>query len=173
MSKTVDEFMTWCEVWQDTEYAALSVLVSALVAVARVHQVNHWQASGEPYYGDHLLFERLYNAVNEEIDVVAEKAVGFGSYKAVDATKQLAQAAKIIEQLSNMNLGVPLTDDLVNSSLDVELFVLELIDVVKVTLKANKKLSLGIDNMLAGIADKHESHVYLLRRRSLRDANSQ
>jgi DNA-binding ferritin-like protein len=42
----------------------------------------HWQAKGQPFYGDHLLFERLYKARVEQIDSLAEVIAGhFGADK--------------------------------------------------------------------------------------------
>ena len=38
---------------------------------------THWQAKGENYYGNHLLFQRIYEGMQGEIDTLAEKIVGY------------------------------------------------------------------------------------------------
>jgi DNA-binding ferritin-like protein len=48
-------------------------LLAILRALQWSHQTAHWKVRGEPFYGDHLLFQKLYEAVGEEIDTLAEK----------------------------------------------------------------------------------------------------
>jgi hypothetical protein len=43
-----------------------------LRAAHHVYWTLHWQAQGVGYYGDHLLYQRLYQARVKEIDRVAE-----------------------------------------------------------------------------------------------------
>lgn len=169
MHYLTEDFATWCVDWNVSEYDCLSVLLTSLLAVARVHQTNHWSSKGEPFYGDHLLFERLYSETNDEVDSVAEKIVGLSNIKGVDVVKQSQQIDTIISSLlSTLPYDVPACDNLINVSLDFEKFLLKVIDLVIVSLKASRKLSLGIENMLGSLADKHESHVFLLSQRSLR-----
>src|ERR1700760_4998396 len=45
----------------------LGLLVAVLRAASVVHQSHHWQTRGTSFYGDHLLFEKLYNDSLEAI----------------------------------------------------------------------------------------------------------
>jgi len=159
------------DIVSDAPDAALPALVTVLRAVAMVHQTHHWLTYGSTYYADHLLFERLYNAFPEEIDKIAERAVGTGASKtAIHAGVQANQVARCVETLcgdgSTFGEGEN-PDSFVATSLKAERWVLDSIKNVAESLKAVGQLSRGTDNLLQGVEDKHEEHVYLLTQRSL------
>ena len=52
--------------WGDTPYPQLSVVLVYLKHLAAIHQNHHWTAIGDPYYGDHLLFQRLYECASAD-----------------------------------------------------------------------------------------------------------
>src|SRR5690606_33619745 len=54
--------------WFMAKAAPLSAVLSALRAASFLHQTHHWQTSGPSYYGDHLLFDRLYKESQPHID---------------------------------------------------------------------------------------------------------
>ena len=54
--------------------------------------------------------------------------------------------------------------DLITQALDAERAFLAGLEALRTAMKKNV-LPLGTDNLLADIADKHESHVYLLQQR--------
>src|ERR1039457_192217 len=53
-----------------------ALYIASLRAIALVHQLNHWSSKGDTFYGDHLLFERIYKSALEDLDLSAEKFVG-------------------------------------------------------------------------------------------------
>ena len=140
------------------ESEALATLLAALRALYLLHQAHHWQSRGPSFYGDHLLFQRLYEAVLPEMDSVAERAVGKGQGRLVSAADVTRATQKL---LTRWQADVETPDALVESSLDAEGDVLGLID----DLMGQVAFSNGVQNLLQGIADKHEEHVYLLQRR--------
>jgi DNA-binding ferritin-like protein len=149
-------------------YGLPTVLVF-LKALAAIHQSHHWLTYGETYYADHLLFERLYNETFEEIDGVAEKAVGTGApLDKLHPGLQAGVVAYIVKKYcgDGINYG---SGENPKSYLEVSLlaetqFIECMAEVAKV-MKEKGELSRGVDNMMAGIEDKHESHLYLLRQR--------
>ena len=50
-------------------------LLARFRVLSMYYQQCHWAVRGG-HYGDHLLFERLYNETNEVIDEIAEKGIG-------------------------------------------------------------------------------------------------
>lgn len=150
-----------CEDWGGVKYCELAVLLSVTRALAQLHQTHHWQAGGETYYGDHLLFDRLYNDVNEEIDQIAERLVGVASPDLVDAGTVAAQVERVLREAFK-----PGGQDPTSTSLYAEEMYLEMLASVSTSLDEQDLLSYGTDDLLAGIADKHEEHTYLLKRRS-------
>lgn len=146
--------------------AELGVLLSALKALAVVHQSHHWQTRGVTYYGDHLLFERIYGNVDGEVDGIAEKAVGFGPHLLVQPIVVSTHQLMVLKWLYS---GAPVDPDpqqYVNLSLRAEYGFMVLLHLAYAGLEKSGLLSLGVDNRLQGIADKHEENIYLLQQRA-------
>jgi len=137
--------------------AVLQQLLARLRALFFIHWTAHWQASGPQEYGDHQLFSRLYTAIDAEIDGLAEKMVaGYGN-DAVDLNRGVLLMAKAI-------VGAPGKG--VERSLAAEKAFQEWLKAAYEALEKADDLSLGMDNFLQGVADKHETHVYLLKQRA-------
>lgn len=151
--------------WGNVPYAQLSVLLVHLRFLAMVHQTHHWTAKGDPFYGDHLLFERLYNGVLEDIDALAEKSVGLGSNDNVNLPLQVQQLNTLAQSYGTSST-LPQASDLSKRSLVAEVSFLRCAAHCAQSLKEMGLMTRGLDNLLAGIEDKHEGHVYLLKQRS-------
>lgn len=154
-----------CSQWGGVPCCELATLLSFTRALALVEQTCHWQASGDPFYGDHLLFERIYNDTVSEIDTVAEKTVGLCGSALVNPLIGAHQVAEIVKLLYGAGAHVPNTNDLVTRMHAAELHFIKVVELVAEKMNASSMGTLGCDNMLAGIADKHEEHVYLLKQR--------
>lgn len=154
----------WSTVSDNPELSVLLVWVRALNLI---HQENHWIAQGDPFYGDHLLFDRLYTSTNEEIDKVAEKAVGIADASAVELERQLVTVCKIVSSFRNDYVAViPNQTHLATRSLQAEMKFLEVVDELKSSLASKQRLTTGVDNMICDLADAHEGNVYLLKQRA-------
>jgi hypothetical protein len=149
---------------------ALPAILTLLRALAMVHQSHHWLTYGPAFYGDHLLFERLYDDIGDEIDKVAERAVGSGASKtALHPGAQALQIARVVEALcgNGVTFGEGENpDSYVSTSLRAERWFLGCVKQLAASLDAVDQLSRGTDNLLQGIEDKHEEHVYLLLQRT-------
>lgn len=155
--------------WRNHPGAPLAALLAHLRAVYQIHQAHHWQTRGQAYYGDHLLFQRLYETVVPEIDSVAERAVGTGGVELVDAAVQAQQTGMVVAALTAPESAGPYVrvgsrqtpSGYVDTSLAAEASLLAALDDVL----TRTKLSQGTQNLLQGIADTHEGNVYLLQQR--------
>lgn len=150
--------------WGGIAYAELSVVLVHLRYLAALHQTHHWVCRGDAFYGDHKLFEELYACVIQEIDAVAEKAVGLGSEHNVNLMLQIMQLLQVSKSCASPQT-VPQTSDLAKASLVAEFNFLKLLTAALESLRANKACTDGLENMLQGIADRHEAHIYKLKRR--------
>jgi len=130
--------------------------LATLRSLSLYYQTAHWVSKGSQYYGDHLLFQRLYEETTEDIDPVGEKAMGICQDEyAVSLIQNIDFVYKII---NNMDYE---PDNVFESALKLERAFVKLCgDYVKTD------VSEGVKNMFAGLADKHEGHVYLLQQRS-------
>lgn len=155
-----------CSAWGGLPYSQLSVLLVHLKYLQSIHQNHHWTAKGDPFYGDHLMFQRLYDTVTEEIDGVAEKTVGLGTTDNVNLQLQMTQIAQLLQSYG-MSQTIPQASELAKRSLMAEMNFLAVLSELMCSLKESCQTTPGLDNMLAGIADVHESHVYLLKQRCM------
>lgn len=153
-----------CSAWGGLPYSELSVVLVHLRYLQLIHQNHHWTAKGDPFYGDHLLFSRLYDTVTSEIDAVAEKVVGLGTTDNVNLQLQVTQLAQLLQSYG-MSQTIPQASELAKRSLAAEMNFLAVLGVILCRLKESCQTTPGLDNMLAGIADVHEKHVYLLKQR--------
>lgn len=149
--------------WGSVQYAQLSVLLVHLRYVAAMHQTHHWQAKGDGFYGDHKMFGELYETTLEHIDKVAERAVGLGNVDNVTLALQ-------IEMLNEMTSGATMTSlpqpsDLARKSLSAEINFLRCAKAMSQSLKETGFMTPGLENLIAGIEDEHETHVYMLKQR--------
>lgn len=152
--------------WGGTPYAELSVLLVHLEYLKKVHHTHHWISKADPFYGDHQLFSRLYESIEEEIDMVAEKSVGMGSTVNVDLMLTTAQCFKLVQGYGATST-IPHASDLARRSYQAEMTFMKAVSRIVECMKEKAVLTRGVDNMIAGIEDKHESHIYLLKQRCL------
>ena len=153
---------------EGSPYRVLAHLLAGLRTLYMVHQTAHWQTRGGHFYGDHLLFQRIYEGSLEGIDGVAERLIGLTN----DPEQvELCSQVKIIHQLVRMATGggpsvTPSPEMLVQRSLMGEMALIGAIDKIKQAIDEAGALTEGLDDMLQGIASKHEEFVYLLQQRA-------
>jgi DNA-binding ferritin-like protein len=146
----------------NAQYAELGVLLGATRALSLVHQQNHWCSKGSNYYGDHLLFMRLYEATDKEIDPLAEKAVGLGSESFVMMVNHMPHIQAFLElvadKLNNADEGY-------KSSNSAEVLFAAIMENIFRTLEQQGLLTPGLEQLIGTMMDVHEGHLYLLKQR--------
>ena len=50
----------------------LLIIGSNLNTISNIAKILHWNSRGENYYSDHLLFERIYTDIDDQIDGLVE-----------------------------------------------------------------------------------------------------
>lgn len=129
--------------------------IAFIRAIGLVHQNNHWLSKGKNFYGNHLLFERLYKSAADDADVVAEKLIGVFGPDALDLQTQ-AEMLKII--LNDFSDGDPIQTSLAIEKKGI-LFFKRFYD----TVKSEGKMTLGLDDMIMSVSSNRETAVYLLQ----------
>ncbi len=131
-------------------------LLAVLQAQYWHYTAAHWQAKGDAFYGDHLLFQRLYESVQAQIDTLAEKIVGQYGPEFVAATETIPVAHKMLDHWAGV-------DCLHRRSLQAEQDFQTYLKAVYEALKNNRSLTLGLDDFLMGMASEHETNQYLVQ----------
>lgn len=141
-----------------------SRLLAAANALYTLYYTSHWKAQGSMYYGDHLLYERLYKATFEDLDMIAEKAIGTTDCDSfITASKWAAETAAWIRQWDPEGSGDYFEFSLM--LLGAEKDYIRLVSKFKKELERADLLTDGIDDFLQGLVNKHEGHIYLLQQR--------
>lgn len=133
----------------------LQVVLAILRAQSVLYQTAHWQVSGPESYSDHLLYERLYGGLSEEIDALAEKMVAHGGPQAVDAVLLEGIVKTLVDFLAKETL-------LAKRMLISESGLIKLLEEISGP-ESENSLPVGVENFLNELADNHETHVYLLK----------
>jgi len=137
-------------------------LLTTLRAMYVHYQNLHWESKGSSFYGDHLLYQRLYEAVAEETDSLAEKILGLtGEGVFVSDIHTFEHGYNTLNIWYEATKGSKPEE----RALFSEAYLLEQLEYVDAYLTDLGAKSMGLDDMLSGMASKHEEHVYLLRQR--------
>ena len=132
-------------------------ILSILRAIHWSHWTSHWKSKGETSYQDHLLFERLYTGVSEEIDTLAEKIAGIYGPESLGELSLLSDSYRFLA-------GHP-ESDLYQHAIAIEEHLQKALRSAYDRLKESGELSLGLDDYLMATASSHETNLYLLRQK--------
>lgn len=137
----------------------LQDIIARLHALYAIYRSAHWQAWGTSYYGDHLLFQRLYEPLDDEIDTLAERMIPqFGS-SCVDPLPIAQRTAEHVAALTELypcpyERGIVAEQELIGC-----------IDGAMVEIEGQGARTLGWDDFLGKLTSQHEEHLYLLTQR--------
>lgn len=142
----------------------MAQLLSFTRALAAMYQHMHWKTSGPTYYGDHLLYERLYGNVDSEIDGIAEKTIGlFDDDKAINPVEDLETTSDFVSSITSSDAS---PEEFPKLAIAAEKKFAEAITMTLEALREDGMPMDGVENMLQGVVDLHESHLYLLQQRT-------
>lgn len=134
----------------------LAHLLSYLRAMYLSYQTSHWQTKGPVYYGNHLLFQRLYESVQAEIDTLAEKMVGYFGSAGVNLDGQVDLISTIAQAFSRI-------PDHHQRGLESEAGLQRHLKSAYDAIKESGLMTLGLDDFLMATASAHETNMYLLQ----------
>lgn len=134
----------------------LMEVLSLLKAQYQNYFTSHWQTKGENYYGNHLLFQRLYESMQGEIDSLGEKLVAFFDGDAVDMSVINKRKQFWLDRWNK-------NKDIVGRCIDSEHDTHKMLDEVYNILKDRNDMSLGLDDYIMATANTHETNLYLLQ----------
>lgn len=159
--KLEDFFMTY----GDSKYAELGIFIDLLRALSLLHHTHHWQTQGPQFYGDHLLYQRLYELADGQIDLVGEKAVGLGSPELVLPRHSLENMRRYIEAVEDGDIMDAPALKMAKRSLLAEKSFITAGEKMMDQLKSKGLLTRGVEQLLGTILDEHEGVLYLLKQR--------
>lgn len=137
----------------------LTLVWANLRAEQQLFWTYHWRSKGKDYYGDHLLFQRLYEARTAEIDRMGEVIMAVGGAEWVNPAVSYAAQMDVVGRAESMKGS------------DAAKAAAVVMDTLLKIEAANKYVDqsqypLAVNNVLAGIADTHLEALYLLKQRT-------
>ncbi len=148
------------KVAQEKEGSELKVALTEILTLLRLQQLSyhnsHWQVKGTGFYGDHLLFERLYQSVGEEIDTFGERIVGHVGPDALNLCAQISHMHELCEEWCK-------EPNLAKRGLASEMMLQKVLKEKYESLKESGQLTLGLDDLIMAVANDHETNIYLLK----------
>lgn len=158
------------EPWMNEPNSELMAIVAMLYGINSLAQNFHWKTSGESFIGDHKLFQKIYEGVMPQIDMVGEKAIGLGSKTLASPIKvskaSLAFVERIFENQSIVQGAENETSAMFRRLGYAESMFIETTEKFMLNLDKKGSLTKGLDNLLAGILDTHETFLYLIKQRT-------
>lgn len=144
-----------------------------LIAILRALNIGyhhaHVNVSGGNYYGDHLLLQRLYQEISsiDEIDGLMERLKGLFPTQSV----RMGDVLDLIDQEYEIISGIDAVGDnkqKFQALLRLEMRLQSVLTKVIQALEDGSIIGNGTDgtvNLLQGIADSHQTAVYLIQQR--------
>lgn len=142
---------------------AIQTLLAHLRAGNLWYHGAHHVTVGAGFHGDHKFYRQVYEQYNADFDAAAEKAIVLlGPTIAAPAavTARAAQLLGSMPAVAGMN-GMQIA----TAGLAVEKQTLSFVEKLFRDLEAGKRLSLGMNDFLAALANAHETNVYKLTQR--------
>ena len=130
-------------------------MLELLLGMYLLYYELHWKYRSR--YGDHLLFERLYESVQKEIDTLAEKLIGYHGPDELELIELVAGANEFIKKWTVGN------EDFTGQALSAEKTLQSLFDKNYKVMKSKGVLPMGFDDFIMAACNDHETHTYLLQ----------
>lgn len=146
---------------------ALTKYLGLLRSLETYYHHAHWITKGDTYYGDHLLFERLYGETKSQVDGLAEKMVGVFGEDSVSIHKITEVVMKVISSSPKMDKNIT-GFELAKYGLDLENLFLQMTESLYQKMKKDGTMTMGFDDLLMEIYSNHEGSIYLLQQRTKR-----
>lgn len=138
----------------------LHQLLSILRALHWAHWTFHWKMKGDTAYADHLLFQRLYEATEEEVDGLAEKLISYGGDETTSPVNLMEASLRFLNLHPSPADGP--VEETYRAALDMEKHLQRALSRTQEILDEEGELTLGLDDFLAATASAHETALYLL-----------
>lgn len=133
--------------------------------IAWFHAAHH-VTKGTGFAGDHVnLYGRIYTELEEDFDGIVEKGLG------LSGDETLADPISILSNAANQLARYPQpvnqdAEDIAFFALDISKAYVDFLAQTYNQFDSSGSLSIGLDDMIMGLANKYETYVYLLQQRT-------
>jgi len=133
--------------------------------IAWFHAAHH-VSKGASFGGDHVnVYGKIYTELEEDFDGIVEKGLG------LTGDETLADPMSILSNAANQLAKYPTPasrseEDIAMDAFELSQMYVDFLDQTYRQFETAGCLSIGLDDMLMGLANKYETYVYLLQQRT-------
>jgi DNA-binding ferritin-like protein len=149
----------------DPLYEKMTHLLGCLRAANLWFHAAHNLAKGPGFLGDHIdLYGEIYEQLNEDYDVAAEKAISLTGDESVACPQRVVSHAAEKLQAYPSPSGMR-SENIAPAGLEIMMALNDSVSEMFGALEAAGALSLGLNDFLAAAANQYETYIYLLQQR--------
>ena len=134
---------------------AMTVYLANNLALYWSSAVAHWNVEGHDFFELHLLFEKIYGDIYDQIDVIAEKIRAIHGYVISDPIELLKLAT--VGMKTRPATSIEMVESLEHDNEEIQKIIMI---AFKAAEDANEQ---GIANFLAERLDLHQKWTWMLR----------
>ena len=124
----------------------------------------HHVTVGTGFHGDHKFYRQVYEQYNNDFDGAAEKAIATSG---VSIAAPQAISARAVQIMSTFPAIAGLNgQQIATAALQIERQTIIFVEQAFRNLENGKRLSLGMNDFLAALANAHETNIYKLTQRT-------
>lgn len=144
----------------------LCAYVSLVKAMQGWFHAAHHVVKGTGFAGDHeLLYSEIYGAFTGDLDGIIEKSIGLTGDENIACPLKIAEGSLEVMRGWKTPSGQS-SETIAKCALELELDFIDVSESLFELLDEAGVLSLGLNDFLAALANKHEGFVYKLRQRT-------
>jgi len=145
-----------------TETAALRKAAETMKALYITHLHNHWESQGQPFYSDHLMYQRLYEAASADLDLIMERIIGVTGVDTVKLSPEL------VNEFAGLLTTFAQIADPLERALTAEKACKQALSDAYEQIKSGGDNAdmMGWEDLLPQLATNRETALYLLGQRS-------
>lgn len=132
-------------------------MFASLRAAESIHRESYWKAKGENHYGMHLMFKHINDPIDDQLNELGNQFVARLGEEILSGREIEAKAKEYVLKANSETNAV-------DRSLWIEKIIQDNIKSVYGSLKSSGELTLGLDELLMGIAKEHDDAIYHLTR---------
>lgn len=142
----------------------LSYIACTKAAELWFHAAHH-VTKGKGFAGDHnFLYSKIYKTLGDDLDALIEKGIGLYDEEQLACPILISNLASKI--VCSFETPVNQSDNLIaENALNVLIYHLTNLESLYENLSKTKDFTIGFDDLLASMANKYESYIYMLKQR--------
>ena len=128
----------------------------------------HNTVYGMPFAGDHTLYGKIYEEIQEEVDKFIERSIGLSGDQSMGCPIKITSVAQDMLKSLPSPTGM-MGCEISEAGRDIVDAYLNLLEFAYNKLTESGLMTLGLDDLISSSASTHEGYYYLLNQRATKE----